>query len=288
MTKKIKTTKKINKKILISALVLLGLGGFGVYKLFTTEGVFSNVPMFSSEKIVAKIDGQAITLSEVEKAKNSIPNLANVPLKDIYREFVSKYAENKAVLIHAQNSGLKNEKHVQEMLKNAEEQILLKLYLERKIEERLDPQIIRKIYDAEIKNFQPIKEVHAAHILLADEKQADEVWARLNKGEDFALLADELSLDKNAKGGDLGYFTEQMMIPEFSEVVFNAPVGQYTKPFKSQFGWHIAKVFDKRDTTPPTLEEVLPQIKEFYASQILPEVIMEDAKTSKIEILDLE
>ena len=103
------------------------------------------------------------------------------------------------------------------------------------------------------------KEVRARHILVraapgdekaskAAEDKIKAIIARLKKGEDFAKVAKEVTEDPSGKanGGDLGYFTKEQMVPEFAEAAFKLDKGEISEPVKTQFGWHVIKVEDKR------------------------------------------
>src|SRR4030095_1849 len=97
-------------------------------------------------------------------------------------------------------------------------------------------------------------EVRARHILVETEDEAKAVIAELKKGGDFAELAKTKSKDPgSADGGDLGYFTKDQMVPEFSEVAFKLDKGALSDPVKSQFGWHIIKVEDKSERHTPDI-----------------------------------
>ncbi len=98
----------------------------------------------------------------------------------------------------------------------------------------------------------------ASHILVKEEKLAQELRERLEKGEDFAALAKEYSTDQGSRenGGQLGYFPAGKMVPEFDQAAFSTPVGQLSPVTKSQFGYHIIKVEDKKPARTQTLEEV--------------------------------
>ena len=95
------------------------------------------------------------------------------------------------------------------------------------------------------------EEVHARHILVKTEAEAKSIIDQLNKGADFAALAKKYSTDPAAaSGGDLGYFSRDDMVPAFSAAAFALKPGQYTKtPVKTQFGWHVIKVVDRRVET---------------------------------------
>lgn len=109
-----------------------------------------------------------------------------------------------------------------------------------------------KISDKELKEkYNRMKtEIQASHILVKDKKTAKEVEKKLKNGADFAKLAKEYSIDKKTgkKGGKLGYFSTGKMVPEFEDAAYNMKKGEVSDPVKSQFGYHIIKVTDKRDT----------------------------------------
>ena len=100
--------------------------------------------------------------------------------------------------------------------------------------------------------------VHAAHILVDTEEEAQAALDRINNGEDFAVVAAEVSRDNtNAyKGGDLGWFGPGQMVPEFETAAFALEPGQVSQPVQSQFGWHLIKVYDKVEA-PLTASEIL-------------------------------
>lgn len=106
-------------------------------------------------------------------------------------------------------------------------------------------------------------EIKAQHILVEDEETANEVKKKLDEGGDFAELAKEYSTDGSAEqGGDLGYFSQGKMVPEFEEAAFNMEPGEVSDPVQSQFGFHIIKVNDKREVEEPTkFEDVKDDIR---------------------------
>lgn len=140
------------------------------------------------------------------------------------------------------------------------------LYTKVTAEVKVADEEVQKCYQDHLNEFQLPEEVKASHILVKEEKLAQELRERLEKGEDFAALAKEYSTDQGSRenGGQLGYFPAGKMVPEFDQAAFSTPVGQLSPVTKSQFGYHIIKVEDKKPARTQTLEEV----KSFLAMQL--------------------
>jgi peptidyl-prolyl cis-trans isomerase C len=141
-------------------------------------------------------------------------------------------------------------------------------------------------YDAAAKAQPPEPEIHARHILLPDEASAKAALERVKKGEDFAKVATELSKDPGGEGGDLGWFTKERMVPEFSEAAFKLEPGQISEPVKSQFGWHIIKVEEKRTKTFPAFDQVKDQASHYVQQKAQTELITALRKDAKVERFD--
>ena len=146
---------------------------------------------------------------------------------------------------------------------------------------------MQKIYDDAVKSMGGQEEVHARHILVETEDEAKAILEQLKGGADFATLAKEKSKDPGAaEGGDLGYFTKDQMVPEFAEVAFKMYPGQLSNPVKTQFGWHIIKVEDKRTKQPPEFEKVKEQIEAYLARKAQSDFVAKLRQTAKVERLD--
>jgi len=88
----------------------------------------------------------------------------------------------------------------------------------------------------------------ARHLLVATEEQCNEIKVQIENGADFAAMAQQhSSCPSNASGGDLGSFGRGQMVPEFDQVVFNAPLNQVQGPVKTQFGYHLLEVTDRSE-----------------------------------------
>ena len=117
------------------------------------------------------------------------------------------------------------------------------------------------------------------------EKEAKDIIVQLKAGANFAELANKKSLDENTEGGDLGYFTKAMMIPEFGDAVFDMKKGQLSGPIKTPFGWHVVLVEDKRLANPPSFEDLREDILRAAMETKLPMVLDEERAKLKVQIL---
>ena len=119
----------------------------------------------------------------------------------------------------------------------------------------VDDAKVKAAYDKQVAAFKPAPEFNASHILVDSEDKAKALKAEIDGGKDFAEVAKANSSDGSAaNGGDLGWFGAGQMVPEFETAVSAMQVGAVSAPVKTQFGWHIIKLNDKRETTPPTLD----------------------------------
>ncbi|USK70558.1 peptidylprolyl isomerase [Peribacillus asahii] len=141
----------------------------------------------------------------------------------------------------------------------------------------IEPSI--KITDEEIKTYfeenkdslGQAEQVEASHILVEDKATAEEVLKKLKSGGDFAELAKEYSTDEGsaANGGSLGYFGKGQMVAEFEDAAFKLEVGKISEPVKTEHGYHIIKVTDKKEAKEATLKDSKEQIKETLLTEKL-------------------
>jgi peptidyl-prolyl cis-trans isomerase C len=146
---------------------------------------------------------------------------------------------------------------------------------------------MKKVYEDASKQITGEQEVHARHILVETEDEAKAVAEELKKGADFAELAKKKSKDPGASdGGDLGFFTKDQMVPEFSTVAFALEPGKISDPVKSQFGWHIIKVEEKRSRKAPDFEQVKAQIETYVTRKAQAEYVAKLREAAKVERMD--
>lgn len=128
---------------------------------------------------------------------------------------------------------------------------------------------IKSYYDENKASFSTEEQVRASHILVATKEEADAIEKQLKEGGDFAAIAKEKSLDTGsaANGGDLNFFSKGSMVQEFEEAAFSLKVGDVSEPVKSDYGYHIIKVTDRKEASSPTLEEKKADITDTLTSQ---------------------
>jgi peptidyl-prolyl cis-trans isomerase C len=241
-----------------------------------------------ADPVIARVNGVEIHQSDLALAEDevgaSMPQMGD----DQKREYLITYLADIVILAQAaqkQNVGDRPDvKHRVEFERN---KVLMETLLQDAGRTATTDDAMHKVYDDAIKQMPPEEEVHARHILVATEDEAKEIEAELKKGADFATLAKAKSKDPGAAdGGDLGYFTKDQMVPEFSEVAFKLDKGQISDPVKTQFGWHIIQVEDKRTKPTPTFDEVKGQIQNYVEHKAQAELVQNLRKSATIERLD--
>ena len=193
-------------------------------------------------------------------------------------KIVSKAAEDKKV---------EDSEDFKKRLAFARNRLLMDSLLAPKARPRPPTRPMKKVYDDAAKQITGEQEVHARHILVETEDEAKAVKAELDKGADFAELAKKKSKDPGASdGGDLGFFTKEQMVPEFSAVAFALEPGKISDPVKSQFGWHIIKVEEKRNRKAPDFEQVKAQIETYVTRKAQADYVAKLREGAKIERMD--
>ncbi|MGB4106900.1 MAG: peptidylprolyl isomerase [Alphaproteobacteria bacterium] len=240
--------------------------------------------------VVAKFKGGEVTRAEVFNfIQTQPPQTRQLPLEKLYPMALEQVINGKIIADKTKNVNLDSNEKVKRQMAEAREQITRFVYLEEQVEKRLTDERTKKLYDEYVAKFPNVDEIKARHILVKDEAKAKDMIKQLDKGGNFEELAKANSTDATAKsGGDVGYFIKDQMIPAFSDAAFATAVGTYSKkPVKTDFGYHIIKVEDKRKRQPPTYEEAKIALQAQVREQILAELIQEWRNASGIERFDI-
>ncbi len=254
------------------------------------EGENASVDNPNENPVIARVYGEEITRQDVIDLVNVMPpQMRQFPLEQLFPMALEQLINNKIVDKNAANAGLENDEFVKEQLKQAKEQIIRTKYLEDAVKAKITDERLQEEYKKYIANFPEVEEVKASHILVDDEKIAKDIIAKLNKGEDFAKLAKEYSKDGSSEnGGELGYFSEKEVVPEFAKAAFETKIGEYTKkPVKSNFGYHIIKVEDKRKRPPAEFAQAKPYLEKELQRIVLDEMVKDWRENAEIERFDI-
>lgn len=242
----------------------------------------------AENKILAIINGHKITTKEVKLAADDIlPHLSNVPPKLRYPFIVEYLIERRLLAQQAIREGMGENNEYKTRLVFYQAKALRDAYFVEKLKAGITDDIVRASYDKQAATVTPEERFRARHILVATEKDAKDIAAKLEKGEKFADLAKKYSLDGSKDfGGDLGYFTGDEMVAEFAKATKALKKGERSKPVKTEFGWHIINLIDRQAGGPRPFDEVKQSIKLVLLRQAVQKKVDELRKSAKIEMVD--
>jgi peptidyl-prolyl cis-trans isomerase C len=242
-----------------------------------------------ASKPIARVDGSTLTEGDLAIASDD-PSLAMQGVAEAQKRdlIVGYMIDLKIGAKAAEAAKVGDDPEFARKLAYFRDKLLLDEYLEREVKKAVTPEAARKLYDETVKTLKPEPEVRARHVLVEGEDEAKAVAARLKKGEDFAKVADEASKDPGSKaeGGDLGFFTMERMVQPFAEAAFKLEPGQISDPVKSQFGWHVIKVEEKRTKPVPAYDEMKEQVEAYLTRKTQQDIILALRQKAKVERLD--
>lgn len=244
------------------------------------------------ETVVATVGGEEITEADLSFAAEDLAqDLAQMPAQERRAFLLRVLIDMKVMAGAAEKAGMDQTELFAQRLNYLKERALRRAYFADAIAGQVTEEAIRADYDKFVAEFQPQEEVHARHILVETQEEADAIKAELDAGGDFAAIAQEKSIDpgSGANGGDLGFFAKGMMVPEFETAAFAlANPGDVSAPVQSQFGWHIIKLEEKRESSPPAFEQVAPQIQQQVLMRVFNEKVEELMAGVTIDVTDPE
>jgi foldase protein PrsA len=255
------------------------------------------------------VNGTKIARADLDHRLESSPMAKQVLTQLVQQALIDQYAKDQNITI-AQTDVDKSEADIkskyppgqfqailtQQGLTEADVQNILRQKLV--IEKAIGPQLhvtdadVKAFFDKNHATFDQPEQVRARHILVADEKTADMIEAKLKGGAKFADLVTQYSTDTASKatGGDLGFFARGKMVPAFSDAAFALKVGQTSAPVKSPFGWHIINLEDRKPAVTATLAsahaQILDQLKQQQEQQLIPGFMQTLRSKANIQVLD--
>lgn len=239
-------------------------------------------------KVLAKVNGVEITDDDVKMATDDlgpgIPRQLEGKAREAY--VLDFLIDEQLVVQKAQADKLGETPDFAKKLAYLRDKALMETLLGNVAKSAATDAAIKQTYDEAAKNQKPETEYHAHHILVPTEDEAKKALARIKGGEDFGKVADEVSKDPGSKGGDLGWFTKDRMVPEFADAAAKLQPGQLSEPVKSQFGWHIIKLDETRPKTFPPLDQIKDQVARYVVQKAQSDLVLKLRESAKVERTD--
>ncbi|MCX5804938.1 MAG: peptidylprolyl isomerase [Proteobacteria bacterium] len=241
------------------------------------------------------IDNDSITLEEFNKELDKIPTNMKmlVATQTGKKNYLDRLIVKKLLLREAKKEKIDSEKEFQDRLIDIKDQLLIESVLKKRLnsDTSITDADLKKYYDTNKENFKRDREINTRHILVKTEGEANQIQAKLQKGEDFIELAKKYSIDPQAgaNGGELGYHPKGTLVPEYETAAMKlAKVGQVSGIVKTKFGFHIIKLEGIKPPAYVSFEEVKDFIKQKMAqekqAELLEKYINGLKKESKITI----
>jgi peptidyl-prolyl cis-trans isomerase C len=261
----------------------------------TAAALFALLPIGAvqsqSDPVVAKVNGVEIRESDLVMAEEDVGQNQQLQMLtgDARRDYLVSYLADVILAAKAaEGKKVTDQKEFKSRLAFIRNKLLMETLLQQEGKAALTPAAAKQVYDEAVKSMGKEQEVRARHILVPTEDEAKAILAEIKKGTDFAELAKQKSKDPGAaaEGGDLGYFGKDQMVPEFADTAFKLDKGQVSEPVKTQFGWHVIKVEDKRTKPVPDFDQVKDQVETYVMRKAQADYIHKLQDGAKIERLD--
>ena len=245
-------------------------------------------PARAEDKVLAKVNGVEVKESDVALAEEELaPSLQQMDPATRKENVLGFLIDLQIVAKAAEDKKIENTDDFKKRLAFTRKRMMMDSLLAAEGEAATTEEALKKVYEEAAKQITGEAEVHARHILVETEAEAKAVVEELKKGADFADLAKKKSKDPGASdGGDLGFFTKEQMVPEFSAVAFTLEPGKISDPVKSQFGWHVIKVEEKRNRKAPPIDQVKGQIETYVTRKAQADFVGKLREAAKVERMD--
>lgn len=282
----------VDSKTLESATTSMTVGNDASSSASSASSPATEVVHGPDDPVVAKVNGKSLYRTDVLDFIKTLPaQMQQANPKDIFPMALDQLVSAKIVDEKAISENFDNDPVVLKRMDLAKTQIRRSVYAEKAIDKQVSDELVKKTYDDIVKNIPKVEEAHARHILVDSEDQAKDIIAKLNSGSKFEDLAKEFSKDKSNSdnGGDLGYFAQTDMVKEFSDAAFALKPNEHTKtPVKTQFGFHVIQLLEKRDRPAPKFEDVKLQVEGQVRRDILEKLVAEWNKAATVEKFDYD
>ncbi len=257
-----------------------------------------------SEIAIAKINNEIILAQEIEVKISEIfqgkeggqkPNIKDLP-PEVIKAFAREIYLERKLVEKAKEESIDNILEIKTKIKNVKNKILIEGFINQKIKNEITEDLIKKKYVELSSDLEGQKEYLIWHIVVDSEKLADNIYRVYNetlpgkKPNKFSYLVKKYSIDKESakNNGKLGYITQNNIIPEIADEISSFKRYGYTKPIKTQFGWHIVKVTDVRDAKIEPYEDIKSAIRKMMIKEITDSLYKSVFQDAKIDLLTEE
>ncbi|XLM34009.1 MAG: peptidylprolyl isomerase [Rickettsia africae] len=266
--------------------------------IFLSVSMLSGIAFADKDKVVATYKGGEVKESQIMKefkpqlnlqSGETIKNFDDFPPQD-QEKLIKIYINNLLLKEEVAKSNITSSKEFQEKLENAKNQLAQQELLANYIKSHITDKMFDDEYNKYVGNLKGKEQIKVAHILVKSQKEANDIKTKLSKGGNFTKLAEELSLDKASasNGGVIGYILLNQpgqLVPEFEKKAFALKVNEVSTPVKTDFGWHIIKVLEKKPVPIPTKEEAKVTIDNILAAEILKKYIADLEAKANLKIM---
>jgi len=245
------------------------------------------------DKILAKVSNKVITLKGLKDRIGRLPSYYKDAVNRNKKKFLDETIVEMLFYEDALRKGLDKDKEVVEVLREARKKIMIAKLIKDEVEDKakVGEAEIKKFYEEHKDEFKTSELWRASHILVNTKEEAAEILGSLSKGASFEELAKAKSTDATAsRGGDVGYFKEGQLVPDFEKACMKLNVGQTSGIVQTQFGYHIIKLTDKKPPAPESYEKaarkIEDQLKKKKRSELFDNLVLTLKNKYNVEIED--
>jgi len=261
--------------------------------VFATSLAQAEEPAAVKDYTILKVGSEEIRNSEVlDVWKGLFPGAAapdfNTFDEGIRQNVLRGLVSEKLIYQEALKAGVDKSDEVKKRLAAVEKQVVMQTYMEQKAGALVTDAQLKTAYNQKAAEMKGQEEIKARHILVGSEDEAKKIAEDIKKGGDFDKIAQEKSTDKasGANGGDLGWFTKDRMVPEFSDAAFKLKKGEISAPVQTAFGWHVIKIDDRRAVKAPSFDEMKESLKGEVTNKAVQTYVESLLKSADIKYYD--
>lgn len=243
----------------------------------------------TADTVVATVNGTEVTMGHLISLREQLPaQYQQLPDNVLYDGILDQLIQQIAL----GQTVTETTRRIELQIENDRRAAMAGAAVARITAEAVTDEALQAAYDARMAGVEPSKEYNAAHILLETEEEAKAVLERLAAGEEFAELAKELSTGPSGPGGgELGWVAPELLVEPFAVAMTSLEPGALSDPIQTEFGWHVIRVSEVRDTPLPTLDEMRAELsQELQTNAVEAEVqrLVEEAEVTRMTAEEID